>query len=173
MTVQKDTEIRDITPVKAYEYEMYCLWKSIPSLLRNPPVDRATKMKPSNRDFAIGMGIEDEAMLDLIEIRTQTQFSEKFDVDINTLTLWNNTRGVNNGLNEARSWATNLTKNVVLSLYNNAIRKGMAPEVKLWLQVVENWKEKEEVEHKYLGVATIHYDVVKAEVIPTENATSH
>lgn len=171
MTIQKDTELLDITPQKEKEYQAYCLWRSVPFFFRNPPKDKVTGLTPTSRDFALAMGIEDDTMLDLVEIKTQGQFGERYNVDINTLTRWNKTASAQNGLEEARKWATNLTKNVLFSLYNNAIRKGLAPETKLWLQVVEGWQEKQQVDHTYLGVATINYEIVPNKPMPAIEAT--
>jgi hypothetical protein len=153
--------ITDLTPIKQYEFNKYKVWKAIPSLLRNPPVDKYTKQRPHPREFAIAMGIEDEETLELIDIPTQKAFGERFGVHPDTLSDWNRSADVSNSMEQVRAWATHLTKNVVLALYNNAIRKGNMMEVKLWLQVVEGWEEKQKVEHEYLGVAGITYEIVK------------
>lgn len=157
--------------IRVHEYNKYKVWKAIPSLLRNPPVDKYTKQRPHPRDFAIGMGIEDEETLELVDIPTQKAFAERFDLSEDTLVDWNKTVGIQSSLEQVRNWATHLTKNVVLSLYNNAIRKGNMMEVKLWLQVVEGWEEKQKLEHNYLGVASITYEVVKAKP-QIENGTT-
>jgi len=39
-----------------------------------------------------------------------------------------------------------LTCNVMMALYNKA-KDGRAPEVKLWMQLVENWKETQGIDH--------------------------
>lgn len=155
--------------IKVYEYNKYKVWKAIPSLLRNPPMDKITRTRPDPREFAIAMGIEDEETLELIDIPTQKAFAVRFGLSEDTLVDWNKTAGLQNTMEQVRAWATHLTKNVVLALYNNAIRKGNMMEVKLWLQVVEGWEEKQKVDHAYLGVAGIQYEIVKAEKLP-ENA---
>lgn len=161
----------DLGIIKVYEYNKYKVWKAIPSLLRFPPMDKITKQRPNPRDFAISMGIEDEETLELIDIPTQKAFAERFNLSEDTLVDWNKTAGLQSSMEQVRNWATHLTKNVVLALYNNAIRKGNQMEVKLWLQVVEGWEEKQKVEHEYLGVAGITYEIVKAKKTPElENA---
>jgi hypothetical protein len=131
-------------------YETYCLWKSLPALFKYPPKDK-NGISPTPRDFAEQMGIDDDKLLDLVTIRNQTAFAERFHVHIDTLTDWNKTIRGKDSMNELRSWATHLSKNVLVSLYNNAIRKGMALEAKLWFQLVEQWQEKTKVAHELLG----------------------
>lgn len=160
MTTPTDTNLVTIEPIKKYEYDVYCLWRSIPAFFRFPPIDKKTKTRATPREFAMAMGIEDEQMLDLVDITTQKEFGARFNVDEGTLCDWNKTAGAQNGMDEAMRWAKNLSKNVLFSLYNNAIRKGNMLEVKLWFQLVEKWSEKQTVEHDYLGVATVNYEVV-------------
>lgn len=160
MLAPSNTDLVNITPKKEKEYQAYCLWRSVPFFFRNPPRDKATGVAPVPRDFAMSMGIEDEIMLDLCGIKTQKEFGAIYDVHPDTLSDWNKTYNAQNGLEEAKKWAQSLTKNVLFSLYNNALRKGGYYEVKLWLQVVENWQEKQQVDHTYLGVATVNYEIV-------------
>jgi hypothetical protein len=159
--------------IKVYEYNKYKVWKAIPSLLKYPPVDKITRERPEPRDFAIAMGIEDDETLELVEIPTQKAFAQRFGLSEDTLVDWNKTVGLQSSMEQVRNWATHLTKNVVLALYNNAIRKGNMLEVKLWLQVVEGWEEKQKVEHEYLGVASVQYEIVKVEKPIEENATAN
>lgn len=166
-------KVTDLVPQKEYEFNKYKVWRAIPSLLRNPPMDKISRTRPEPRDFAIAMGIEDEETLELVDIPTQKAFGERFNVHPDTLTDWNRTVAVVSSMEQVRNWATHLTKNVVLALYNNAIRKGNMLEVKLWLQVVEGWEEKQKVEHEYLGVASVQYEIVKVEKPIEENATAN
>lgn len=170
MTILNNSDKSDLGIIRVVEYNKYKVWKAIPSLLRYPPMDKITKQRPNPRDFAISMGIEDEETLELIDLPTQKSFAEKFGLHQDTLVDWNKTLGLQSSMEQVRAWATHLTKNVVLALYNNAIRKGNQMEVKLWLQVVEGWEEKQKVEHEYLGVAGITYEIVKAPKI-AENAS--
>ena len=167
----KDTEIRAIEPVKKYEYDVYCLWRGIPSFFRRPPTDKRGNT-PTPREFAEAMGIEDELMLELVEIKTHTQFAERFNVHIDTLTDWKNSVKAQNSMDEAVRWAKDLSKNVLFSLYNTAIRKGNMLEVKLWFQLVEKWSEKQTVEHDYKGVASVSYEVVPVPARKVETITN-
>lgn len=136
-------------------YETYCLWKSLPALFKYPPVDKAGS-RPAPREFAEQMGIDDENILSLVDIKTQTQFAERFDVSPDTLTDWNKTLKVRNTSDDLRGWAKHLTKNVMLSLYNTCVRRGWAIDAKLWLQYVEQWQEKSQVTH---GLGDIHFNI--------------
>lgn len=167
----KTSTNNEIVPYRKDVYEVYCLWKSLPSIFKYPPKDKKTGIAPSARDFCEMMGIDDEQILDLIEIRTQTQFAERFEVGIDTLRKWNKTLGVRDSLSDIRQWGRSLTRNVIASLYNTAVRKGSMMEVKLWAQLVEGWEEKQKVEHDYKGVTT--FTVTRPakiiDVTPTEN----
>lgn len=166
----KSTELLNIQPLKAHEYAKYCVWKNIPAFFRNPPTDKKGN-KPTPLEFAQAMGIEDDELLELVQIPTQGAFGEKYNVHIDTLSDWNRTPGVRGGLDEARVWAKGLTKNVIFALYNHCIRTAYAPEVKLFMQLVENWKENSTVDVKH-HVAEVIYDVVPNKKIEHADATT-
>lgn len=100
------------------------------------------------------LGIDSETILELSDIRTQNDFAEKYGVSKDTLSLWNKTIAVRDSMEDIRKWARGLTKNVIASLYNTAVRKGSSFEVKLFMQLVESWEEKQKVEHDYKGVTS-------------------
>jgi hypothetical protein len=143
----------------------------LPSIFRYPPKDKKTGIAPSSRDFCEMIGVDDEQILDLLEIKTQGQFAERFDVSKDTLSIWNKTLGVRDSLDDIRKWARSLSKNVVSSLYNTAVRKGSSFEVKLFMQLVEGWEEKQKVEHNYKGVES--FTIIRPskiiDVTPIEN----
>ena len=105
------------------------------------------------------MGIDDEMIISLMDIKTQGAFAKQYGVDEDTLTNWNKKLAQEDGMDDLRMWAKKMSKNVALALYNNAIRKGYAPEVKLWFQLVEQWEEKAKLDVKH-HVATIEYETV-------------
>ncbi len=112
---------------KQAEFETYALWKSLPSFLRGQP-------KPVLEKF----GLEDEIVLDLLEIKTQTQFAEKFNIkDLTTLTDWNKRIKEEGLLPFINQWARKLTPNVISALYRTATKEGRASEVKAWMEIVE------------------------------------
>lgn len=159
----KTSENNGLEPYLKDIFETYCLWKSLPSIFKYPPKDKKTGISPSAKDFCEMLGVDDDAILDLIEIKTQGQFAERFKVGTDTLRRWNKTVEVRDSLSDIRKWGRGLTKNVIASLYNTAVRKGSMMEVKLWAQLVEGWEEKQKVEHNYKGVTS--FTVIKPQVI--------
>lgn len=117
-------------------FETYALWKSLPiSVISQVPRD----------ELSSKFGIDDDRVLDLAEIRTQLAFADKYGINKATLVAWNKKILERDPLIEAKNWAVNLTKNVVLSLYHHAIRKGNAHLYKLFFQIVNDWEEKSRI----------------------------
>lgn len=112
---------------KKAEFETYALWKSLPSFLKGQPKSVLEKF-----------GLEDEIVLSLLEIKTQTQFAERFEIkDLATLTDWNKRIKDDGLLKYIHSWARKLTPNVVSALYRSATKDGKAAEVRTWFELVE------------------------------------
>ena len=110
------------------EFELYIAWKSLPTFLRGQPEPVLKKM-----------GIDDDMTLELLKIRTQTEFAARFVIkDLGTLTDWNKRIEDEGLLNDIYGWARKLTPNVVLALYKNATKNGKAKEVKAWFDLIEN-----------------------------------
>ena len=57
-------------PYKKQTYETYALWKSLPSFLKGQPRVALEKF-----------GVEEEAVFELLTIKTQLDFSKKYRVD--------------------------------------------------------------------------------------------
>ena len=112
---------------KTQDYESYATWKSLPSFLRGQP-----------RQVLEKFGIDDELVIGLLEIKSQTEFSRKFNIDPGTLTDWNKKLEEEGYMELIRKWGRNLTKNVIGGLYRNASKNGRAAEVKTWLENIEN-----------------------------------
>lgn len=114
-------------PYKKQVYETYALWKSLPSFLKGQPRVALEKF-----------GIEEEAVFELLLIKTQLDFSKKYEIDVGTLTDWNK-RLEKDGLGKnLNAWARKLTPNVIFALYKNIIKSGRAHEVRAWFEIVEN-----------------------------------
>ncbi|MFZ2167926.1 MAG: hypothetical protein WAV50_03620 [Minisyncoccia bacterium] len=114
-------------PYKKQVYETYALWKSLPSFLKGQPRVALEKF-----------GIEEEAVFELLALKTQLDFSKAYEVDTGTLTDWNK-RLEKDGLNKnLNAWARKLTPNVIFALYKNIIKSGRAHEVRAWFEIVEN-----------------------------------
>jgi hypothetical protein len=111
------------------DFATYVTWKSLPTFLRGQPETVLRKM-----------GIDDDMAIELLQIKTQKDFAERFEVkDLGTLTDWNK-RIEDEGLVEhINTWARKLTPNVVLALYKNVTKNGNAKEVKTWFELIENF----------------------------------
>lgn len=74
---------------------------------------------------------------------TQELFSEKYHISERTLSTWKYRDGFWEEVRKIRKeWSKELTSNVVLGLYKKAKFDGSAAEVKLWMQLFEDYKEK-------------------------------
>ena len=95
------------------------------------------------------------------EPKEQGELAVKFDVAPETLSRWKK-HPLFWGLvqREFKEWAKDKTPNVMASLYNRALKEGNAAEVKLWMQIIEDWKEKSEQETK--GIMK-HYVISRGE----------
>lgn len=155
---KEDKKLLDIDPNKSHVFETYCLWRCLPAQLKNPPPEK-NGTKKGIAEYAEEMGVEDPLILELIGIRTQAAFAERFGVAPNTLSEWNRTKRMQESLSDMRSWGRSMSKNVVMSLYRKALKYGDSFEVKLWLQVMENWEEKTRQEVEYKGVTS--FTVIK------------
>ena len=110
------------------EFDSYVLWRSLPSFLKGQP-----------RNVLEKMGINNEIVMDLLEIRTQTEFAKRFDIkDLGTLTDWNKRIEKEGMIPSIHSWARDLTPNVVMALYKNVTKNGKAQEVRAWFELIEN-----------------------------------
>lgn len=155
---------------KPREFEAYALWLNIPALMKSPPPQK-NGVSPDPKSFAIGIGIEDETVLELVQLRTGQDFAKKYGVHINTLTRWKKdlkARGII-GLNKVREWAEDMTGNIVMSMYNHVMKKGNPHLFKLWFQTINGWNEKTKVEHQFVPIVSIeHKDYVDTKPIETE-----
>jgi hypothetical protein len=93
------------------------------------------------------LGITDEATKELVKIKTKTQFSEKFKITRNLLPDWDKKIEENDLLINPKDIFRNKVKNVLLSLYKNALINGDAAESKLFFQYVDDWEEKSKTTH--------------------------
>lgn len=126
-------------PYKSDEFRDYKYWKSLPALWK----------KMSNDELANKFGIDDDYTLELLDLKTQDQFANKYGLERATLTLWNKRieKEGNEYLENTKKWARKLNKNVVMAHYNKLIRKFDPVSGDLWYKVVDGWNEKKEVEH--------------------------
>lgn len=130
-------------PIRKREFELYCIWKSLPPMLINSVAGATNEVIEKLR-------IDDPVILELSKIRTQKDFAKKFDLDENTLTGWNFEVSKRDTLADIRTWAKKLTKNVMFSMYNNAMAKGGTSfkDRENFLKVIEQWSDKLDVKHE-------------------------
>jgi transposase-like protein len=148
------SQLPDIATPYPDQFAKFVMWCSVPSLLRYPPANKGGS-RPTPREFAENMGIEDEAVLELIEIKTQTEFAAKYGVDQKTLYNWKQKMQERDVMADLRQWAKPLTRNVALSLYNKAIRGGLPDHYKLFFQIVNGWSEKIRIDKREIKAVRI------------------
>jgi hypothetical protein len=102
------------------EFELYVLWQCQPAYFKRPPRGK-DGTAPSSKDFLEGLGIDDDIIFELAEIKTQAQFAARYGLSPDTLTAWNKSIENRNILEDMRKWARRISKNVVLAMYNNAL----------------------------------------------------
>lgn len=96
------------------EYELYGVWKSLPAVWRG-----------KGADMYDTLGIEDEVVRMLLEIRTQTKFAEKYKISIDTLTDWNKKLEDDDELFKNRKrWVKKLMAGVLAAVHRKALVEG-------------------------------------------------
>ena len=117
---------------KTAEFQSYVVWKSLPAML-----------KGQNEETLRKFGIEDELSIEMLKIKTQTEFAKRFKIKIDTTTEWNKILIDKNLINESiHRWAKMITPNVIMAMGKTAMRTGKAPEVVAWMKLIEGWEEK-------------------------------
>lgn len=131
----------------AKEFDLFCSWRSIPRRVRLAKHKDGRYLSPE--EVADSYGVDSQIFEELLELKTFGQFAEKFGVHKDTLTRWNKIILRRDLIGETRRWALDLTKEVIWSLYENAMDSGGATfkDRENFLKVVNNWNEKLAVEH--------------------------
>lgn len=157
---------REDLPVrKPDEFEIFLAWYSIPAFFRNPPRDKKTRLQPDVRDFLESIGVDDERTIRLAEIKTMSAFAEEYHVHINTLTDWRKLIQERDMLEDVRSWAKPLVRNVIMSLYNACLRGGLPDHYKLFLQTVAGYSEKSQIDIRKRVIKTVRVEIVDPQKI--------
>lgn len=92
----------------------------------------------------------------LKELKTMKEFSEKWGVTPDTLTRWKKRQDFWEKVSEKRiNWARDKTSDVIHGLFKRAATRGEAAEVKLWMQLIEDWSEKQQVQTPNITVIGI------------------
>jgi len=114
---------------KEEEYEKYAYWKFLPVQLRDLGEDSVRKL-----------GIDDEEVLSLLAIKTQTQFASKFGIkDLGTLTDWNKRLRKESSLPYIRFWSKFLDGNVIFAHYKKILKDPTSQDITSWFALNENF----------------------------------
>lgn len=144
---------------RQWEFQQYVLWCNIPSFLKMPPTDKKGN-KPTPEDFCRSMGIEDENIIELAKLRSSAEFSKRFGIHENTLIQWRRKIGERDLLTDIRAFAEPLTKNVVMSLYNQTLRGGLPQHYELFFNFVNSWSKKINIDVRKRVIKTIKVEIV-------------
>ena len=80
----------------------------------------------------------------LREPKLQIDFAKKWGTSEQTIIKWKHRPEFWQNISSIRmNWARDKTSDVIYGLFKNASTRGEAAEVKLWLQAVEDWSEKQ------------------------------
>jgi len=131
------------TLVLQREFDMYCIWKSLPPMIISPNKGTVDEVLEQLR-------IDDPILIELAKLRTQGDFARHFNVSPDTLTDWNKLINKRDTLADIRVWAKRLSKNVILSMYNNAMKSDSKAykDRENFLKVIEGWSDKLDVKHE-------------------------
>jgi hypothetical protein len=107
------------------------------------------------------------------EPRTHQEFAIKNGISNGTLTDWKNREGFWDEVKEKRKvWAKGRTSNVILGLYRRALKAGTASEVKLWLQVFDDFVEHTKQTHDGIGEFLDQIYAKKAHIVRPDRGES-
>lgn len=126
-------------PDKETEFRLYVIWKSLPR-----DIDTNLWQK---------LGVSDDTILELSQLKTQKEFAQKYDLDVGTLTDWNKVIREGNmppDLKELdwRHWARQATPSVVSALLRNIRKHGKGADVNSWMKYVEGIEDRSSVTHE-------------------------
>lgn len=134
---------------KKHEYELFCAWLSIPTMFKGKTAE----------DLQNQFFVDDEEMQALCEIKTMKEFSMKYNVAPDTLTVWRKRAHASGLFKYIQEWSQKLAKNVVASAYRSAMSKDPKAhnDRKLMLQIGVGWSEEQTVNVKSEGL----FDILK------------
>lgn len=91
-------------------------------------------------------GIDDPAELELLKVKTQKEFAQRFTVSVDTLTNWKKREDFRELIVKyKKEWGRNKTPSVMAGFYRKTVSKADAHRVKLWYQLFEDFEEKSKV----------------------------
>lgn len=131
----------------AQTFELYKMWKSLPPILRHSSDDELRQAGLAGYKLKTGLAETDDVyQIDkLIDIRTQLEFCEKYDVSKDTLTKWNkrlHKEGYKQ-LDYIGIWSKKLIPNIMMSMYRHITLKGSPELVRFMFQLAEGYDFKD------------------------------
>lgn len=132
---------------KHREFEMYHIWKKLPFFLKGKDMTTIRER----------FGFDEEEIIELLQIRTQEEFSKKYDLSRDTLTDWNRRiANLKDPFEGIRKQLFKVMHNVVWATYNSALKSDprASADRKLALQFL-GWVEKSENSIEVKGLAEL------------------
>lgn len=125
-------------PYKGQEYRLFLIWRSLPVTLRGISGEQAEER-----------GVKDPELVELIQCKTMSDFANRFQISLNTLTEWKK-KDVPDEYKviDWRYWAKEFTSEVVFHLLESIREKKKADSIKLWLQTVDGFVEETSVNNR-------------------------
>ena len=130
---------QEFKPNKPREYRMFLLWRSLPLAMRK-----------GGSQYLEELGIEDEDMHELVNIRTQGQFAHAFGVDQSTISQWKNEPvPLEYQDMDWRVWAKKLASEVLQKLWEGIEEHKDPASIKLYMQLIGEYTETSKVQVDY------------------------
>lgn len=140
LMTKKKKKTKNNIPIKSdlkrpKEFELFANWMAMSPLLRLLSNEELKKI-----------GVNDPEEMRLLEIKTQKDFAEKFDLGEDTLVDWKQRDDFWELVdNFELKWGRQKTPSVLAGFYRKAISEADAPRVKLWLQYFKRWQPMEKI----------------------------
>ena len=116
--------------------ELFKMWLSIPDTFRAMPEGVMDKM-----------GIEDETIMELMKIKTQSEFGKEFGIGAQAQIDWKHEWAEKGEFAATKTFFRKLTKNMIGAMYRKALIEGDAARAMAWMKIVEDWTEQFGVRH--------------------------
>lgn len=131
----ENTTKPDFRPYREREYRMFLIWKSLPP-----------EFTKQGRSHLLKMGIDDEDILELSDIKTKKEFAEKYRLSQETMTEWDkNPVPIEYAEIDWRMWAKHLTRSVVTLLFEGIQSDKDAARITLWMKMVDGFTEESKI----------------------------
>jgi len=109
-----NTEKKVLPPYKKADYRIFVKFYALPTIFKGKEYGFTTE-----KEFSIHYKLSNDTL-------TAWKKRPEFDLDVD---------------NQLKKWGADQTPEVINALLDNILADGKAPEVKLWLQFMKNWKE--------------------------------